>query len=117
MNEKKNVAADGRPAFQGDVMFRRISRLPTGLTPIEAEEHIVAHSETGHHHVALGGTLYHTNDPLLAYLVTRVDTKVEHRRSTDTHETLDLLCDGGEVVWEIRRQREYTPEGWRRVED
>lgn len=117
MSKNKTVATDGRPAFQGDVMFRRVPALPAGSTRSDGREHIVAHSETGHHHVALGGTYYTTGDPMLSYLVTTDPVLVEHRRSTDTHETLELLSDGGEVVWEIRRQREYTPEGWRRVED
>lgn len=37
----------------------------------------------------------------------------ERERSFDTHES--ILLKGG--TYEIRRQREYTPEGWRRVED
>jgi hypothetical protein len=113
----KIITPDGTPAFQGDVMFRRVAELPRDATRKDAPEHIVAHSETGHHHVALGGTYYTTPDPFVACLVATAPVKVEHRRSTDTHETIELLADGGEVVWEIRRQREYTPEGWRRVED
>jgi len=118
MSKVENVVvlADGRPAFQGDLMFRRIDALPPGLTASLGDEHVVAHSETGHHHVALGGAYYQSPDPLLAYLVTAKPTLVEHRRSTDTHQSL-LLNGHAEVVWEIRRQREYTPEGWRRVED
>ena len=38
---------------------------------------------------------------------------LEHLRSTDTHETLRL--EPG--IWEVRRQREYSPEGWRRAAD
>ena len=105
------------PAFQGDVMFRRVAELPNNASRKEGTEHIVAHSETGHHHVALGGAYDTTPDPFVAYLVTTQPTIVEHRRSTDTHERLELLTDGPEVVWEIRRQREHSPEGWRRVED
>lgn len=114
---KHKISPSGAPAFQGDVMFRRVAKLPTGATRQKGKEHIVAHSETGHHHVALGGAYYTTPDPFVAYIVTKAPVKVEHRRSTDTHETLELLTDGAEVVWEIRRQREHTPEGWRRVED
>src|SRR6185295_15874759 len=115
----KRIKADGRPAFQGDVMFRRVDKLPPGLVKKDGAEHVVAHSETGHHHVALGGDYYSVpGNPMLAYLVTKKVVKVEHRRSTDTHETLQLLKgDAPEVVWEIGRQREHAPEGWRRVED
>lgn len=118
------ILPTGAPAFQGDCMFRRVDRLPAGVTRQKGRlrtsgvsEHVVAHSETGHHHVALGGEYYTSGDPFVAYLVTTETTRVEHRRSTDTHETLELLVDGPKVIWEIRRQREHTPEGWRRVED
>jgi hypothetical protein len=111
------ILPSGAPAFQGDVMFRRVTSLPAGATRKEGHEHIVAHSETGHHHVALGGVYYTTADPFAAYLVTSAPVTIEHRRSTDTHETIELLADGGNTIWEIRRQREHTPEGWRMVED
>lgn len=131
----KKIRPDGTPAFQGDVMFRARARhdLPSAVRAAlhsatdaalhsatdAAREHVVAHSETGHHHVALGGQYIPTPDPFVAYLVAQAPVRVEHRRSTDTHETLELLADDGgdEVIWEIRRQREHTPEGWRRVED
>lgn len=111
------IKPTGAPAFQGDVMFRAVAKLPVNATAKTGDEHIVAHSETGHHHVALGGTYYTTPDPFVAYLVTKAPVVVEHRRSTDTHESLELLTDGPEVVWEIRRQREHTPEGWRMAID
>lgn len=113
MKNVKNYAA------QGDLLIRRIDRLPDGTKGASGKEHVIAHSETGHHHVALGGVYHATDDPMLAYLVTQGPVVVEHRRSHDTHESLRLLAESevGETVWEIRRQREYVPEGWRRVED
>lgn len=115
----KMIKTDGRPAFQGDVMFRKVDKLPADCVKQDGAEHVVAHSETGHHHVALGGQYYaKPGDEFLAYLVINRPVVVEHRRSYDTHESLELLSDGeGEVVWEIRRQREHTPEGWRKVLD
>lgn len=119
----KKIIPDGSPAFQGDVMFRSVPTLPAGAAKQPANgETIVAHSETGHHHVATGSDfdLYTVpNDPLHSYLVARAPIRIEHHRSTDTHETFKLDSDGcgGEVVWEIGRQREYTPAGWQRVTD
>lgn len=115
----KNVK---RSAAQGDVLIRRVGVVPTGATKQPPEQRVViAHSETGHHHVASGSFDYYSQpgDALLAYMVTRGPIVIEHERTWDTHEALELLADdaGGEVVWEIRRQREWTPEGWRRVED
>lgn len=108
----------GAPSCQGDVMFLRVAALPPDATAHAGKEHIVAHSETGHHHVALGGVYYTTPDPLVAYLVTTAPTVIEHRREHATHGAHELLADGaGEVVWQIRRQRQHTPYGDRRVED
>jgi hypothetical protein len=110
-------------AAQGDCLIRRIAALPAGLKrlPTEDGKYIVAHSETGHHHVIAerpGVTVYTTSDPLLSYLevieaTDEAEALLEHLRAWDTHETI-RICPG---VYELRRQREYTPEGWRRVED
>lgn len=105
-------------AAQGDILITRIDALPQGLREIAAENgrHIVAHSETGHHHVlpAQGVKLFQGEDPMLLFAVIDADiAELTHQRPFDTHETLGLR--GG--TYEIRRQREYTPEGWRRVED
>ena len=111
----KNVKKLGA---QGDVIFRRVDKLPAGVRPSEEKRPIVAHSETGHHHVAQGGTLYETSDPLIAFLKIDRPTVVKHERAWDTHESLKLLNEGGgEVIYEIRRQRQRGPQGWERVND
>lgn len=116
-----------RPAYQGDVQFRRVDMVPAGVSEVPRERGllIVTHSETGHHHaIADAGPSLWTvpGDAMTSYLripagVPSVD--VVHHRPWDTHQTLRLLADEsqGETVYEIRRQREWTPEGWRRVED
>lgn len=110
-----------RCGAQGDVMFRRVDVIPPGFAPEPASKRtVLAHSETGHDHsVDVAGVRLHVGqDPLVAYLqletVERCD--VVHHRSFDTHETMGL---GGGVgaIWEVRRQREYTPAGWRIVAD
>ena len=113
-----------RAAFQGDMMIIRRTRadLPEGCKelPVKFGEAVVAHSETGHHHVASGITAHLEASAMQAFIIAKGDVVIDHRRQADQHETLQLLFDddpGGEVVWEIRRQREHTPEGWRRVED
>jgi len=103
-------------AAQGDVLFRRVDAVPAGavLQP-RTERVVVAHSETGHHHAltAPGIDWYTSPDPLVGYLSLADPTEVRHERPWDTHAPL-CLAPG---VWEVRRQREYTPEGFRRVED
>lgn len=110
-------------AAQGDVMLVRVSQIPAEAreTPREDGVVVVTHSETGHDHVIErpGVTMYEGDDPLVAWLEVHGEeslpdvAELVHRRSYDTHETLELPVGR----YEIRRQREYTPEGWRRVVD
>jgi hypothetical protein len=105
-------------AAQGDVIFRKVASVPAGYE--ETEDLVVAHSETGHHHVASGNITRYVSpeDVMVSFIVAKGPVKIEHHRPWDTHEALELLQDGGgDTTWEIRRQREHTPEGWRRVED
>ena len=109
---------------QGDVLFRRIDAIPGGTVAVPATggEIIVAHSETGHHHVMVldrkrGKPAVEmfsaTDNPLIAWLKVNRPTALEHRRPFDTHEPI-LFAPG---LYEVRRQREHSPEGWRRVAD
>jgi len=105
-------------AAQGDIYIRRIADLPENAVKQTADKgkHVVAHSETGHHHTvqAKGADFYHAaNDPMIMYLVVNDEADLIHNRSFDTHEPLHF--DKG--IYELRRQREYTPEGWRQVAD
>jgi hypothetical protein len=109
---------------QGDVLFRRVRALPAGAreaTP-KGGEIVVSHSETGHNHVVAdrGARWYESDNPLVCYLQMGDDCAggltVEHRRPYDTHEALRLLGLPGDT-WEVRRQREWVPEGWRAVMD
>lgn len=107
-------------AAQGDVFIFRIDALPGGLTAAKPEEgkFVVAHSETGHHH-----TIEATKDvsfllgpdPNIAYLEVRKPSAVvlNHERSWDTHEALQFP----KGIFQINRQREFVPDGWRTVAD
>ena len=112
MRTFKNIAA------QGDVLFRRIDKLPAGAVPVAAENGkvVVAHSETGHNHVMLAERtkLYRIPDSIMdLFLEVEAPTPLEHLREHDTHEA--IMFEPG--IYHVRRQREYIPEGFRRVED
>lgn len=104
---------------QGDLLLTRIDALPPGLTevPPTGRVHIVAHSETGHHHVVdahAGVRYFRSPDPLISYLeVADASTTLRHLREHDTHRPHGLRPG----KYELRRQREYTPAGWRMVVD
>lgn len=111
-------------AAQGDVLFRQVVAVPADAVPAPSEhsEIIVTHSETGHHHVMVldrdNGEpsvemFSDKNNPLLAWIKVNRPTVLEHRRPHDTHEPIMF----GPGVYEVRRQREHSPEGWRRVAD
>ncbi len=121
---KKPIFFD-KMAAQGDFLITRISELPDGLEPVTAEKGLftIAHSETGHHHVLNSAgveAFYPANDndefkrDFTMYLAVENDSSViEHMRSFDTHAPLGLKSG----IYRINRQREYTPEGWRRAQD
>jgi len=110
-------------AAQGDLLLRRIDKLPANAVLVKAENGVytAAHSETGHSHVIQerpNVKFYSTDDPMVSYLevieaTEKTEALLEHLRGHDTHETLSIPPG----IFELRRQREYTPEGWRRVQD
>ena len=109
-----------RSAAQGDCLLRKIAKLPRGLTAVKSEtgQFIIAHSETGHNHCIKERPtvkLYASLDQFRGYLEVTGDEPVvlEHHRSFDTHEALEIQPG----IYEIRRQREYTPQGYRRAAD
>jgi len=113
-----------RIAAQGEMVIRKIAELDekSTLNPMNPEngKYILAHSETGHHHVIdpSNVAVYEkTNDVPegvgILQMIVEEPSVIEHLRPTDTHESLKV--EPG--VYEIRLQREYTPEGYRRVAD
>ena len=105
-------------AAQGDFLITRIADLPSGVEPVSPDgaATVIAHSETGHHHVidAKAATLYRLPEALYeAFLVVDQPAVIEHRRAWDTHEMLKV--EPG--LYRINRQREYVPEGYRLAAD
>lgn len=94
-------------AAQGDVYFQRVDALPEGVVEVPAEEGqvIVAHSETGHHHVMDAETtkMYRLPEEIYeAFLVVDQPTELQHLRDHHTHETLEVPPG----VFRITNQRE-----------
>ena len=109
---------------QGDVLFRKVDALPNGVKPVAANNGriIITHSETGHDHVMVldrkrsktpSVEMFAGDNPLVAWIKVNRPTVLEHLRPHDTHEP--IMFEPG--IYEVRRQREYTPEGWRQVQD
>lgn len=109
-------------AAQGDVYFRRVDSIPAGLTeqpPVKGEL-VITHSETGHNHVMVldreaepAVQMFNGDNPLVSWLKVNRPTALEHRRVAHQHEP--ILFQPG--MYEVRRQVEQRPEGWRQVQD
>lgn len=110
-------------AAQGDVYFRKVDSMPTGVSEVLPEQSkiIVTHSETGHHHIFdvdvidknPNVRLYSGDNPLVSWLEINRPSTLKHMRSFDTHDP--IIFQPG--IYEVRRQREYTPQGLRPVQD
>ena len=108
-------------AAQGDMLLRRVDAIPTSAVQAKTEKgaFVLAHSETGHNHIVMerpGVTYFNDpSNPFRSWL--HVDgsemVEIKHLRSFDTHETITVPPG----IYEVRRQREYTPEGFRAAAD
>lgn len=103
---------------QGDIYIRRIQELPKNAVEVKPDNgyYIVTHSETGHNHAMLAEKvkMYSLPDSIMdCLLVVKDNVALEHLRSFDTHEP--ILFNPG--IYQVRRQREYIPEGFRIVQD
>ena len=114
----KNVT--NRPVAQGDILIIPVPSIPANVKPAEAVsgKFIIAHSETGHHHViekTRAEVFESADNEFIAYIKTLGDgAEITHERSFHTHEALGLEPN---KTYEVRRQREYVPEGFRRAAD
>lgn len=109
--------------FQGDIAFVRVEgdQLPKNAKRREGKDcNVVGHSETGAHHIAMDAALFDADaerDPMVCYLRLEAPTaEIRHLRPHDTHESI-ALGGGVGAVYQARRQREWTPAGWRAVQD
>lgn len=108
---------------QGDILIIPTEQIPDRAQKLDRKGRlIVTHSETGHHHVIDRPKVdmyQDPEDPLVAWLEVHGEeslpqiAELVHERPHDTHETIGLPPG----KYEVRRQREYTPEGWRQVMD
>lgn len=101
---------------QGDLSIFSVDEIPKGLAEAKPEngKHIVAHSESGHHHVIDGNTVrvYNENE-FISYLDVEKESNVVHLRNFDTHKPITLPPG----KYRISRQREYISDGYRRAAD
>jgi hypothetical protein len=119
INESKKYLTQGYCVAQGDVIIKPVNEFPVNIEKSKDEDgkYIIAHSETGHHHaIDLQKGLYvYDQDEFFSYIDNKTDNVIElkHYRSFDRHKTIGIPPGKFKVI----RQREYTPEGFRRAID
>ena len=109
-----------KPMAQGDLLIIPVAAIPANAKAVKPDgnHYIVGHSETGHHHVIekSRAEVFEAADDAFCAWIKTLDkpADLEHKRDFDTHEPIRLEPN---KVYQIRRQREYAPEGWRRAAD
>jgi hypothetical protein len=105
----------------GEAVLINIAGMPSGAIGTESRELIVAHSETGHHHVAVGEVTSYTGFDVTAIrkqlteicyghaevtgLFRAQNARLEHRKAFDQHATV-TIPDG---LWVITIKQQYDP--------
>jgi len=98
---------------QGDVFFELVEEAPNVEKLKKTEDATLAYGEvTGHSHriETMEGVSRFLDELGDSYLFSEQDIAVRH----EEHAGIDLP---GKQWWKVRRQREYTPQGERRVLD
>jgi hypothetical protein len=107
-NHKGDNMKDSRTPIQhGEAMLVPVSVMPKGETRKVTSE-IVAHSETGHHHVVESATKFEVTgnvDKEDLYLRLFEPAKLVHKKTTQKHKTLDVAPG----VWRVLWKTEYNP--------
>lgn len=108
-----NTVTETQPTYrQGDVLVKRVDAIPAGLKPVEPENGLVilAHGEvTGHHHslpaVSDTGrvTMYGHDTEGPRFIDIERPTLLTHQE----HAAIELPTG----LYEVVRQRQYTPQG------
>lgn len=108
-----NKTLQNKMLRHGELLFVPLAELPTNLEQVyQGKQYIVGHSETGHHHFAVGTlpdaiTVYKPvgADSQDLYLRISSPSKVEHKKTHDRHKDIDLP----EGVYLVRGKTEYDP--------
>lgn len=93
---------------QGDLLIVNVTRIPEGAAP--AASRVLAEGEaTGHRHQLDGGEVFEKDGRLYFKVAQGCEVTLTHPE----HHAITFIPGEYEVI----RQREYQPEGWRYVQD
>ncbi|MBV9217678.1 MAG: hypothetical protein JO053_16030 [Acidobacteria bacterium] len=119
----KNETFSQKAIRHGEVLITPIEELPADVEQVfEGREYIIGHSETGHHHVAVaelpkGITIFKPRgaDDQTLFMRVSENSRVEHRKAHDRHETKTLFR--GLYTVTIKKAYDYFAKRMTRVQD
>jgi hypothetical protein len=114
--KNENLDDFGKRAVRhGEVMLIPIQSLPEGAKEtFRGKEYVVAHSETGHNHVAVGDIrVFGFQDRIFIEAVK--DSKIEHLKTFEQHPTQPLLKGFFEVT--VKKAYDYFAKRMANVRD
>ena len=97
-----------RAIRHGEVLLLPVDELPdNAVQEFEGAEYIVAHSESGHHHVAVADRIevYTAPGSDQRFIKVAAAGWLKHLKQTDAHETKRLYPG----VYEVRLKSEFVP--------
>lgn len=94
-----------KPYRHGEALLLPVDKLPKGKT-VKVNNQIIAHSETGHHHVLEAETDFEVlEDRKDIYIRLFEPAKLTHKKSVNQHRTLDIPTGTYKVI----KKTEYDP--------
>jgi len=100
-------------ARQGDLSIKKVDSLPRGLK--EKKDNIIV-SSSNNHELESGKVYEADNELIVAYLELPKKSKIVHKDKEGNeaeHNPIELA----KGFYEVKRQREYLPDGYSIVED
>lgn len=105
-----------RAIRHGELLLKPIDELPAGaVETFKGREFVCAHSETGHHHVAVADSLNVFSFEGRTFLRAGENGRLEHKKTFDFHETKGIVKGLYEVT--IKNAYNYFKKVQERVVD
>lgn len=103
LNKEAEMSDQLKVVRHGEAMLVPVSKIPAGAKQYDA--FVIAHSETGHHHVLESNTKFEVIDKDELFIRLFEPAKLVHKKTTDRHNTLIIQPGKYKVVY----KNEYNP--------
>lgn len=114
-NKITNEEFKRRSIRHGELLLKAVDELPQDAKEIFiGKEFVCAHSETGHHHLAVGNvTVFESNG--VQFLRANSPSLLKHLKTFDRHETKTIFEGTYQIV--LKQEYDYYAKALARVRD